>query len=108
MLAPIGGTHCPTTSKLGNITLAKAKKKYIRYLKNTFLVSSDNWATVKKEVSISNEYILEDNLDLIYRGKLIQKIGVEKANVVIAELNKIRKLLMQEIGEIIPFLVDKK
>lgn len=77
---------------------SKAKKKYIRYLKNTFLVSSDNWATVKKEISISNEYILEDNLDLIYRGKLIQKIGVEKANVIIAELNKIRKLLMKLKG----------
>ena len=52
----------------GNWTLKVNKKKYIRYTNNTYLISDDNWQHVEKVRSINDKYILEDNLDNVYKA----------------------------------------
>ena len=77
----------------GKWTLARAQKKYIRYINNTFLVSDDNWLTLKEVKELDNEYVIEENQDNIFKAKLIQLIGSKKAAIILSELIKIRKLL---------------
>ena len=76
-------------------TVDKNRKKYIRYINNNYLITNDNWANVEESKTITDEYILEQNLDMVYKVKLINLLGKERANIIIKELNEIRKLLKQ-------------
>lgn len=71
-------------------------KKYIRSEKNNFIITTDNWKSQEEVRTISNEYSLEENLDQVYRIKLCQKIGKERAGFIIKDLDYIRKLLKQK------------
>lgn len=71
------------------------KYKFIRYIKNTYLITDDNWETVTQTLRIEDKYNQEDNQDLIYKAKLVYEIGSEKANIIIQELNYIRDLLLK-------------
>jgi len=77
----------------GNWTIKEKNKKYIRHVNNTYLITDDNWenAVSCKEVPVGS--ILEENLDVIYKVKLIDLIGKNRANIIINELNNIRTLL---------------
>ena len=55
----------------GNWTLAREQKKYIRYINNTFLVSDDNWLTLKEVKELGNDYVIEENQDNIFILDLI-------------------------------------
>ena len=72
------------------------QKKYIRNEKNTFIVTQDNWKTQQEVKTISNEYLLEEDLDQVFKIKLSQKIGKERARFIIEDLEYIRKLLKQQ------------
>ena len=77
----------------GNWTIKVQEKKYVRYTNNKYLVSSDNWLNVEMVQTLSDDYILEENLDNTYKAKLLQLIGKNKANIIVNELNNIRRLL---------------
>ncbi|MDO4962893.1 MAG: AIPR family protein, partial [bacterium] len=77
----------------GNWTIKKDEIKYIRYIKNKYLISVDDWDTIKTVSVIDSSYVLEENLDNIYKAKLVKLVGSDKANVIINELNDIRILL---------------
>ncbi len=97
------GEHLFVTEKVrsGNWTVYSNQKKYIRYKNNTYLTSYDDWFNVEKVNSLTEEYILEENLDNVYKAKLIDQIGKEKAFIIIAELDYIR-VLLKKIKEIEP------
>jgi len=67
--------------------------KYIRYIKNSFLITHDNWENVELCYNIKENYVLEENQDLIYKGKLVNEIGSLRAKIIIKELVRIRELL---------------
>ena len=81
----------------GNWTIVRAKpifdNKFVRYLHNTYLVTNDNWTSQRKVKQITEEYILEENNDTAYKAKLVEEEGKLKANIIIDELIKIRRLL---------------
>lgn len=70
------------------------QKKYIRDRNNLFIITSDNWQNVKTVERIKEDYIIETNTDNIYRGKLRAKIGTERANIILKELDKIKEILV--------------
>ena len=88
--------------KSGKWTINANKKKYIRGKNNDYIISSDNWASIEIRKSLVNEYELEEDLDKVYKIKLMQNIGKEKADIIVEELNRIRKLLkkMKNIDKI--------
>lgn len=69
------------------------RKKYIRHTHNSYLITCDNWLTLEKVITINEDYKLEENLDNVYRAKLIDAIGSLKANIIINELIYIKYLL---------------
>lgn len=77
----------------GKWTIKKKEKKFIRYEHNYFLISEDNWRTIEKVRSITEEYTLETVSENVYRAKLTFLLGREKATILIDELNMIRTLL---------------
>ena len=81
--------------KINNKKNVKNTKKYIRYIKNTYLISNDNWDNIEIVKNINDEYQLEEDLDIVYKVKLTQLIGKEKSMIIISELNNIRKLLKE-------------
>ncbi len=87
----------------GNWTIIPKVKKYIRYNHNHYLVSDDNWRTHSKIDQISNEYIIEENADYIYKAKLQEKIGIHKSNIIYNELLSIRKMTKRKDFEDVGF-----
>lgn len=67
--------------------------KYIRYIKNSYLVTNDNWEHFYKALNVDGKYVLENNVDILYEIKLKEQIGICKAKIIILELKKIRELL---------------
>lgn len=87
-------TEKPRSGNWTTKKLKKAnKKKYIRYINNTFLITNNNWVDVEVVSSLNEQYILEDNSDSAYKARLIEQLGKTKANIIVEELNYIRKQL---------------
>ena len=70
------------------------KKKYIRDKDNKYLVTEDDWKTVVQTEKIGYDYQCDKDTDNIYKGKLIANLGKEKAQVILEELEKIKKILI--------------
>ena len=76
-----------------NVNKREISFKYIRYINNSYLITDDNWKTFKKQDFITEKYIQEKNLDILYEVKLKEEIGIVKASIIIDELKRIRHLL---------------
>lgn len=68
-------------------------KKYIRFKNNVFLTTDNDWKTVKKETQLDKTYNEETNQDNIFIARNKFELGNEKFDIIINELNKIRKIL---------------
>lgn len=68
-------------------------KKYIRYKNNVFLTTDNDWKTVKNETQLDKTYNEETNQDNVFIARNKFELGNEKFDIIIKELNKIRKIL---------------
>ncbi len=84
----------------GNWTIVKKynKCRFVRYVNNTYLVTNDDWLSQEKRKYITEKYELEENNDNIYKAKLVEEEGHEKAEIILGELRKIRNLLWKFKG----------
>lgn len=73
------------------------KNKYIRYSDYTYITTDNNWRSATKVNFIQEKYKYETNQDLVYRAKLLIKYGTAKTDIIINELERIRKLLVKMV-----------
>ncbi len=73
-------------------------KKFIRHSKNIILVSNDNWKTIDPLKRMTSDAIQEEDNDKIFEAKIRYELGEYKGNIIIEELNKIRKMFDIEPG----------
>ena len=72
------------------------KKKYVRDKDNKYLVTEDDWKTVKTTENINYDYLQDKDTDNIYKAKLMASLGQYKAQIILDELKNIKQLLIKK------------
>lgn len=86
-------SHHEILSDLDARGLIHLQKRIIRYTKHRYIITDDDWKTHRIATLHDFPYVLEKNEDIAYKIKLSEEFGADKAQIIVTELEEIRRIM---------------
>lgn len=79
--------------------LQKKNFKYVIHKNSEYLITDNNWLTYSSVDHVSSFYQKEINQDNVYKAHLMADLGIEKASIILEQLEEIRKMIEDHQGK---------